>query len=341
MEKTEKKRIFYFDFLRAIAITSVIICHSLALNPFAPLGGGRLNLFPLDTLGYIGVPLFFMLSGALLLNREYDLQTFFKKRFSRIVYPYIFWFCIIAILNYFVFNITLKKIIFIGMGIDSFTWYIWELIGLYLFIPIINTFIKEYSEKGIHYYLFFWVITISLNTIGKYPFHNLDLSYFSGYLGFLLLGYYLSNKQFKLNEKWIMIISFIIFLVSFIIHSELRIICIETLTSSGYLNIFPLIETGSLFIFIKYLSEYYNSSISPIKSKNFINLKNYICKLIFSISYCSYAMYFTHTIAINLVNTFTDINISFLALVIEFFLAWIIALISSKIPIVKNFAGVK
>ena len=37
----------------------------------------------------------------------------------------------------------------------------------------------------------------------------------------------------------------------------------------------------------------------------------------------------------------TDINISFLALVIEFFLAWIIALISSKIPIVKNFAGVK
>lgn len=340
MEKNKKKRIFYYDFLRAIAITSVIICHSLALDPFSPLGGGRLYLFPLDTLGYIGVPIFLMLSGALLINKEYGLSTFLKRRFSRIIYPYVFWFIIIAILDYFVFNITLERIYLIGIG-EGFTWYIWTLIGLYLFIPVINTFIQKYSEKGIHYYLFFWSIAIILKSIGQYPFHNLELSYFSGYLGFILLGYYLSKKEFKIDEKWMIIISFLMFSVTFIIHSELRIIGIETLTSSGYLNIFPVMESVSLFILIKYLSEYYKSNLSSIASKNFSKLKNIIAKIIFSISFCSYAMYFTHIIAINFVNTFTDIKISFLSLLIQFFLAWIIAIISSKIPIVKNIAGIK
>lgn len=40
----------------------------------------------------IGVPVFLMLSGALLLNREIDITDFLKKRLARLTYPFIFLF---------------------------------------------------------------------------------------------------------------------------------------------------------------------------------------------------------------------------------------------------------
>ena len=330
MNKT-KNRIFYYDLLRVIAIFSVIVCHATAMNPFVSLGGPKFISFPLDVFSYVGVPLFFMLSGALLLNKNYSLKTFFNKRFSRIVYPFIFWICIFAILGIFGFNFPVEKIISLVKG-DGFTWFIWALIGLYLFIPIINSFIKENNFNLILYFLIFWLITIILNTIGKFPFHHIDLTYFSGYLGFLIMGYYLSNKNFNISNRNLMIISLIVFLVTFIIHSELKLLGIKFLMSSGYLNIFPVIESSSIFIFIKYFSALYCSKIDENKISY---------KTIYSISICSYAMYFIHIMVIDVLTKFNLIKMPDYSFIIIFLLSWIIAVIFSKIPFVKNICGVK
>ena len=88
------QRIFYYDFLRAFAIFAVILCHVDGI-----IGYSFWNLkvaLPglLTTIALTGVPIFLMLSGALLLNKEYSLKEFFKKRFSRIIYPFIFWMAI-------------------------------------------------------------------------------------------------------------------------------------------------------------------------------------------------------------------------------------------------------
>lgn len=148
-----------------------------------------------------------MLSGALLLNRDFSLKDFFKKRFSRIVYPYIFWISITVILGYFFFGFS-DNIPLIILGEQKYTWFVWTLAGLYLFIPVINSFIKEFSLDGIKYFLIIWIVTIILNTFRHYPFHALELSYFAGYLGYLLLGYYLVKVPIK-NTKKIMILSLI------------------------------------------------------------------------------------------------------------------------------------
>ena len=80
-----KNRIFYLDQIRASAILLVILCHIVReyckIRPAGSLGWSSVAIF-ID-LGVIGVPLFLMISGALLLNRDYKLGDFLKRRFIR------------------------------------------------------------------------------------------------------------------------------------------------------------------------------------------------------------------------------------------------------------------
>ena len=154
--KTKKERIFYYDFLRAFAIIAVIICH--VEHFFGPLTTPSQIIAEMTfkDIGMIGVPIFLMISGALLLNREYpSLEKFLKKRFARIVYPFIFW--IILILGQLYLHGYYPKFIWnVFIGEPSITWYFWILIGIYLFIPVLNSFIKDYEIKGAEYFLAIW-----------------------------------------------------------------------------------------------------------------------------------------------------------------------------------------
>ena len=92
------KRIFYYDFLRAIAIILVILVHvdGIIGYGFDSLKHAIPGLLTATT--WPAVPIFLMLSGALLLNRSYTLSEFFKKRFARILYPFIFWVLVLAVI---------------------------------------------------------------------------------------------------------------------------------------------------------------------------------------------------------------------------------------------------
>ena len=75
-----KNRIFYYDFLRAFAIVAVIMCH---VDPFFgnydPLIKQVLHSI-FHNIGLVGVPIFLMISGALLLNRDESISYFLKKK---------------------------------------------------------------------------------------------------------------------------------------------------------------------------------------------------------------------------------------------------------------------
>lgn len=128
MENNGKKRIFYLDLLRAIAILSVILCHAFQFYP-NDFHWGYLAF--INTFGYFGVPIFFILSGALLLNKEIKPKNFYKKRFSRIIFPYIFWVSITILLGYLFFGFR-DNISLIILGQNKYTWFVWTLAGLYL-----------------------------------------------------------------------------------------------------------------------------------------------------------------------------------------------------------------
>ena len=91
---------FPVDLIRVLAIALVILLHAAAfpyvipqdVTPTVMWDWWTVNIY--DALGRVSVPLFAMLSGALLLDPvkvEEPLRVFFKKRFNRIGLPIIFW----------------------------------------------------------------------------------------------------------------------------------------------------------------------------------------------------------------------------------------------------------
>lgn len=330
--KPKKERIFYYDFLRAFAIIAVIICH--VDHFFGSLTGTTqiIAQMTLHDIGRIGVPIFLMISGALLLNREYpDLGQFLKKRFARIIYPFIFWIILIlAQLTYYGYNQTFIWNVFIGE--PSITWYFWVLIGIYLFLPILNSFVKEYGENGLKYFLAIWFMIMVLKTFNSYPlWANFDLSYFAGYVGYPILGYYLANKEFKVTDAKMCIAGFVTLLISLGVFVYLNYYS-SNLISLIYQNI-PIIFMGSgLFIFVRYLD----------KLNKFNSIKdNFVGKAIISLSVCSYGMYFSHVLVVKFLSYYNPHShlmfpVMFASII---FLSWLLPYVLSKIPYVKIFSG--
>src|ERR1700712_776037 len=80
--------------LRLIALFAVIVLHASAplLSRYAevPMGDWfAANVY--NSLVRFAVPVFVMITGALLLYREYELGDFLKRRLTRVIYPFLFW----------------------------------------------------------------------------------------------------------------------------------------------------------------------------------------------------------------------------------------------------------
>ena len=348
-----KNRIFYLDELRALAIIFVILIH--VSKWFAEVETPH-SLFwcfssSLAAFGNIGVPLFLMISGALLLNREFEFKSFFKKRFSRIFIPFVFWILIIIIFKFTVmrYDFNLENI-FIIIFKDGFVWFVWMIMGIYLFYPVVNSYIKEHSIRGCEYFLAIWFFTLVLQTLNCYPIPNLELSYFAGYLGYFIFGYYLANKDFKFENKYMMLLGIIIFFVSLV--SYLYCIYWQIDLPNHYFTIFPMLEALGLFLLFKNWENYSqnNENKPSFLNKCYENLKNSIFgKVILSISICSYGIFLTHyfpiwifkrinwTIPIFVRNPFKWIPFIFLICLL---FSWGVTYLLSKLPYLKKFSGV-
>lgn len=85
------------------------------------------------------------------------------------------------------------------------------ILGTYLIMPIINKWTILASFKEVEYFLILWMITclftFTLNM--KFP---VDLRYFVGSIGFVVLGYYLRHTDRKIFND--IRYAFLIFVVS-------------------------------------------------------------------------------------------------------------------------------
>lgn len=343
-----KDRIFYFDAIRALAILLVLLVHTSKWFGVNQTPHTLFWIFPtyLGSIGNLGVQLFIMISGALLLNRQYELKSFFKRRFSRILIPFAFWIFIVIIFRIFIlgepleFSTILNIVLFKG-----YVWFIWMLIGLYLFLPVINSFVKEYKIRGCEFFLAFWLLTIILNSIGYYPIENIELRYFSGFLGYMVLGWYLSNKEFRLSDKSLMIIGALLFIIStlFSFYATNHSLTIGTVYK---LSIVLALQATGLYLIIKNFASYSEDNTLSLTGRIYSYIKNsWIGKVILSISLCSYGMYLTHYLFIwtiiettNIMcrNPFKWVPVTYLIVVL---CSWGLIWVCSRIPYLKKISG--
>ena len=360
--KNENKRIEYLDALKLIGILAIICIHVAIMWPDAKSLGYNVSNF--SEFCRMGVPIFLMVSGALLLNRNYDLRTFFKKRYSRIVSPFILWAIIYVIFILALYLITRYEIMFNYFNNFplEWSWYFWMIFGVYLGIPILNEFILNKGIKAAEYFsiififsAIFYEVSIFLN-VGTF----IDLRFFLGPMGYIVLGYYLANKRFEMNPKWILFISLILFIITSLIKAGWNIMPIgeeinvfKTIHDYSHLviadpnlrllsfmdvNIFEIVQAGSVFMIIKTLYEF------DLR----IPGKRGIKKFILSVSKASYGMYLIQVIFIIILNQllaemiFTGSQIAVLILVLSiatFILSWICVLIINKIPLINKLSG--
>ena len=201
---------FSVDFVRTVAILMVIFVHASSFpysipGEITPLV--MVNWFTSDVygaIGYLGVPIFVMLSGALLLNpqkADEPLRAFYKKRFNRIGLPLIFWTIIFFAWNYVVHNQPLTLFnIQQGLLTGSYPimWFLYMLAGLYLATPFLRVLTKHIDRKKFTILITLWfigaVIAPIIHTFTLFD-YNPVMFVFSDWAGYFLLGAFLIQSK--------------------------------------------------------------------------------------------------------------------------------------------------
>jgi surface polysaccharide O-acyltransferase-like enzyme len=196
------------DVIRTAAVLGVLLLHSandLTNQTMSSLEIWRWVIVDIyQSVGRMGVPLFVMLTGALLLapsKQGEELGVFFKKRFSRIGLPFLFWAAVYFLWDAYVENQPVTQGFFVNGFLTGpyFTfWYLYMLMGLYLLTPFLRLMVAQASEKLFKYFLVVWFVGSAIvPIIASFSQYHLDPNVFliPGYVGYFVLGAYLVNVK--------------------------------------------------------------------------------------------------------------------------------------------------
>lgn len=186
-----KTRTVSFDVMKTLAIILVIMIHTSAPG-YVSFGAQWHAALGYESISRICVPLFFMVTGALLLPRQHSI-TSIAKRMQRVAIPLIVWSFIYLLFNKYYFGAStsgwIKHII---RGPILHLWFIYTLLGLYVFLPLFSRFFNSATMQEKLWILGAWVIGASIMPVFKgffgYPLIGVDMLYVPIYAGYMLAG---------------------------------------------------------------------------------------------------------------------------------------------------------
>ena len=254
----------YIDVIRIFSICMVIILHCICNYYVDSNYFGRplwICLGFMNELCRTGVPLFFMISGFLILKEDIpDIRKFYLRRLKKTGIPFI----IYDIFYYIFYSLQQQRPItflnffkeLLNSGSAYHLWFMYSIMFLYLLTPFIKKMVERCSLRML---LLFWGLTIFHTTIK--PFINtiacghiyvyLTEDGVCGYMGYMLLGYILG--KYTLSRKAELCI-YIVGGIAFIIFPCVSMFCVknggEFLFPGGY-TINHYLEAAAIFVFCK------------------------------------------------------------------------------------------
>ena len=252
-------RIVWLDVIRCVAMIMVIGVHCIDHFYISP----TMRAIPEYThwaaiygsLLRPSVPLFVMMTGLLLLPvKKQPLGKFYKKRIYRVLFPFLIWSVLYSMFpwvtgvlglpkeiigDFFCYTQgqesqslidSLKDVAMIPFNFshkENHMWYIYLLIGLYLYMPFFSAWIENADRKTKRAFLLIWIISLFIPYLKEYVANCLFersgyvfgtdtwnefglFYYFAGFNGYLLLGHYV-----KKGNDWSLMKTFILCILMF------------------------------------------------------------------------------------------------------------------------------
>lgn len=205
----ERKRSVGYDIIRILSIFSVVMIHTLVpyfVNTEIKSVGYVLAML-ICSLCLIGAPLFFMLSGALLLDTPHRISIgeLFLKRIPKQLIPFLIWSVIYVGARIAIGNLPLSFASFASLIYEPAYyqfWFMYALLGIYLLLPLIQAMLCSLNKRGVEFLLLLlWLITTVIPLISWLAGGNLkarpavDIISFFLYIGYFILGYYLKKYR--------------------------------------------------------------------------------------------------------------------------------------------------
>ena len=222
----QKERIIFLDYVRAAACLMVMLVHAsenyyLCAPEGAPSGemvnvvskitswDAQFWVSVIDGFCRMSVPLFMITSAYLLcpIDENTSWKSFFRRRALRIVPPMLVFLVLYSVLPLLWGGTTLEQAIdnvlyipFNFPGAAGHMWFLYPLLSLYLFIPILSPWLRQSTAKQELMFIGLFVLSTTIpffNRMGMEvfgqvwwnPFHALYP--FAGYLGYLVLAHYI------------------------------------------------------------------------------------------------------------------------------------------------------
>lgn len=195
-------RFLWADVIRIWGIIAVVLLHAEAVPNL------QFGQIPMDfwwqTNFYASfvctcVPLFIMLSGALILNQEgWNGPRFLRRRASKLLIPLIGWTLIYAAWYRFVWDRPLgfgDLLVHLVSGITkplfAHLWFLYLIISLYLMVPVLRIFFRHSSSSLQAYFVMLWFVATGVKPLLTKLFGidlGLYLDPFFGFVGYFLIG---------------------------------------------------------------------------------------------------------------------------------------------------------
>lgn len=289
----QSKRNISIDFIKCLAIFSVIGVHFILNTNNTLIIGSNTDVFvylSYRQIFIVCVPLFFLTTGYLNINKEPNIK-YYRKIFS-ILEVYFFY----SVLSLLFRSIYLGETISISAGIKlifsfqaiPYAWYINMFIGLYLLVPFLNKITKNSSKK--EYELFILVLFI----ISVIPATWNNFTSIIGYSNIIPLPdfwmsvypitYYMIGSYFRLYpvatvKKHFLCTAFSSYIISIIINYSYSSIDDISNIIKDYSSLFILIQSASLFLL------FLNSKKDYIVFKKFITSVSNVTLEVYLVSY--------------------------------------------------------
>lgn len=303
MENQDEK-ILWVEWIRVLATIGVVFIHTTGptlykYNQISETYWWIGNMY--DSALRMCVPLFFMISGFLLLQKNYSLKVFFLKRVNTVLIPLLAWSVFFMLWKiYYEHSASLSSFSLVSLVYEPayyHLWFLYALIGAYLSVPLLRVIVRHCDKTVLSYGVALWLLTASFIPMFEYFTETksaIPLKFLAGYSGYLLLGWILAKQHLSKNK----VVTACFFAFICIAITAVGTYVLTTRNGGMYSGYFysPLapnviVLAGSVFLVIRYVVENYRMA----KDER-------VLSAVRSISASSFGIYMIHLVFLHLLN---------------------------------------